>query len=99
MNFPSLVSHYADGDCYDYRTAARFISNQWQEGDKVLSFSPALLKHYCTPGIEPIGMRYSNTINAIQHEVLGAKRVWIVVPSPRVKPRTVGKLAGCELFA
>ncbi len=97
MNFPSLVSHYADGDCYDYRTAARFISNQWQEGDKVLSFSPALLKHYCTPGIEPIGMRYSNTINAIQREVLGAKRVWIVVPSPCAgKPEPLGSWLGAN---
>ena len=50
LNFPSLVSHYVDGDCYDYRTAASFISHRCLEGDRVLTFSPTLLKHYSAAG-------------------------------------------------
>ena len=83
VNFPSLVSHYADGDCYDYRAAARYISLEWQEGDRVLTFSPTLLKHYSSPEIQPIGVSASNIVDAVVHEAAGAERVWIVVPSSR----------------
>jgi hypothetical protein len=83
LNFPSLLSHYADGDCYDYRGAAQFISKHWQDGDRALSFSPTLLKHYCTAGIEPNGMSMSDPLSAVKRASAGAKRIWIVVPSPR----------------
>lgn len=83
-NLPGLVSHYSDGDCYDYRAAANYLSREWDEGDQVLALSPYLLKHYCKPGIEPIAVSEQGMVNRLYVEAATANRVWIVVPTPRI---------------
>ena len=54
LSLPSLVSHYADGSRYDFRTAAQYVGRHWEAGDRVAAFSAILPKHYSEPGIEPI---------------------------------------------
>lgn len=46
LNLPSLVSHYLDGSCSNYRDAARFVRDHWRPGDRMLATSPDLLRYY-----------------------------------------------------
>jgi hypothetical protein len=83
MNFPSLISYYADGARFDFRTATHHVAEHWQEGDRLAGFSPSLLKHYAPSGIEPIALRAANPVADLQKLTREPGRLWIVVPSNR----------------
>jgi hypothetical protein len=83
FNLPSLISHYRDGSCVDFRTAARYVADHWEEGDQVAAFSPTLLKHYSSPEMEPIGISPSQPIRSLEKIAAESKRLWIVVPNSR----------------
>jgi hypothetical protein len=83
LNLPSLVSHYADGSRYDFRTAAQYVGSHWQVGDRVAGCSATLLKHYSNPGIEPAPIRISHQIEDLECLARRPDRLWIVVPSGR----------------
>jgi hypothetical protein len=83
FNLPSVVSHYRDGSCHDFRSAAGFVSVHWQDGDCVAAFSPQLLKYYTPPGIEPVAVSASDPVGSLRKFAAQSNRLWIVVPVNR----------------
>jgi hypothetical protein len=83
LNLPSLVSHYVDGSCYDFRTSARYVSSHWQPGDRVATASPMLLKHYLAEGIEPVPVKGTDPVPKLRQLAREPGRLWIVFPSSR----------------
>jgi hypothetical protein len=83
LNLPSLVSHYADGSRYDFRTAAHHVGAHWQIGDRVAAFSPTLVKYYSGPGVEPVPLRIADPVTDLKRLAREPDRLWVVVPSGR----------------
>jgi hypothetical protein len=85
MNFPSLVSHYADGDRIDVRTAARYVQDHWRPGDRVVGteMTAVMFRHYapqCTPvAVVPT----NNPLPELRQAVLPEQRTWILLQSWR----------------
>ena len=81
LNLPSVVSHYADGSRPDYRTAARFVADRIEPGDRITARSASLFTHYapaCTA--EPLGVA---TIDSLRKQTARPGRLWIVIQSAR----------------
>jgi hypothetical protein len=83
FNLPSVVSHYADGSRGDLRSAGEFVTQNWQPGDRVAAFSPTLLRHYVAPGIDPIGLKSSDSVTHLRKLGRSPERLWVVVHSSR----------------
>jgi len=83
FNLPGLISHFQDGSRHDFRTAARFIANHWQEGDRIASISPVLLGHYAQVCRSATGLANWNPLPELQKLSTAPDRLWIVIPSDR----------------
>jgi hypothetical protein len=83
LNLPGLVSHYADGSRPDLRTAARFVARQWQDGDRVCTYSPRLLQHYLPDDIRANGISLSRPVADLQKNARTQDRFWVVIASGR----------------
>ncbi len=83
LSAPSIVSYYQDGSRLDLRSASRFVERHWKSGDRVVSFSPGLFRHYAPgcPGVIPIRMA---SLGEQMESLLGSPgRLWLVVPVNR----------------
>jgi hypothetical protein len=82
-NLPSLASHYLDGSRPDMRTAAQYVKNHWQPGDRVTGFSVGLFCYYA-PGCEPaIALPPTQAAPKLAELADGKGRLWVVVQSGR----------------
>jgi len=82
-NLPSLASHYMDGSRSDMRTAAQYVTENWQAGDRVTGFSMGLFGHYakgCEPAIPLPPLKAVAKLNELAD---GKGRVWVLVQSCR----------------
>jgi hypothetical protein len=94
LNLPSLASHYQDGSCSNYRDAARYVREHWQDGDRVLATAPALLGHYLGTSTLPEALELYDTptsLKQLQQHTQQPGRVWIVVNHGRAN-RPLGLL-------
>jgi hypothetical protein len=100
INLPSVVSYYADGNRADLRTPGAFVSKQWEPRDRVVTYSPRLLKRYVAPGIQPEVMKISDPLSDLRRLTRSPERLWIVMPSTRIgKPEPLAYWLGqhCSL--
>jgi hypothetical protein len=83
LQLPSVVSHYLDGSRPDYRTAARYVADHWQSGDRLASISPGLVRHYAPLDGEFLNLPRWNALPALQEAAAGPGRLWVVLASGR----------------
>jgi hypothetical protein len=94
LQFPELASHYMDGSRPDYRTAARYISEHWEPGDRLAAVAPGLVLCYA-PLDGPVIRLSGNYLPSLSTAAGQPGRLWIVIPSGRSdKPEEVRRWVG-----
>jgi hypothetical protein len=83
LQAPDIASYYMDGSRYDYRSAAQWVSDNWQPGDRIAAVSPGLLSRYLKAPKPITGLRTTDPFLGDETEAGREGRVWIVVPVGR----------------
>jgi hypothetical protein len=84
LNLPGLVSHYADGNRYDMRTAAHFVRDHWRPGDTVTAFSVGTFSYYARECQPAVPLPQDESATQVLAKLAGqGGRVWVVVSSAR----------------
>ena len=89
LPLPSLASYYQDGDRKDYRAAATYIKDHWQEGDLVAADSPGPLGYYMPVDVKPAHRPSTEPkacIEALESLARTGKRIWYVCRYAREEP-------------
>ncbi|MFL5242855.1 MAG: hypothetical protein ACJ8FY_12160 [Gemmataceae bacterium] len=95
LNLPSLLSHYSDGSRHDYRVAAQYIENHWQQGDQVAAVAPGALRRYAEICQDAVSLRTWDPLPDLKELSLSPRRLWIVIPSDRPgKPEPLRRWLG-----
>ncbi len=83
LGLPGVVSHFADGSRYDFRTAGHYIAARWRPGDRVLLGSANNLRHYLPPAIKatPVSVTADGLRRALRERP--TERAWLVVHTNR----------------
>jgi len=92
LNLPSLVSHFVDGSCSNYRAIAEHIRAHWQPGDRVMATSPQLLEHYLANGTDPLALALYEpeaALKELAEAIREPGRLWIAVNYGRGNRPTV----------
>jgi hypothetical protein len=90
LNLPSVYSYYQDGNRHDYRTAAQFLEQHWQPGDRLAAVSSDILAHYAPVCKQAYGLDGSDPLPALQELTQTPGRLWIVLSCGRAgKPDDV----------
>jgi hypothetical protein len=82
LGLPSLLSHYVDGSRFDIRAAARYVSEHWEPGDRVVTHSYLTFIHYaprCEPAFAIPGE--ANLHEELRRITAAPGRTWFVVTS------------------
>ena len=89
VNLPSLVSHFRDGSRPDVRTAAKYVEEHWQEGDRLTGFWIDLVSHYADDCRPAIALPDSGDVDVLNELAKDNSRLWVVVQSNRsgLQPR------------
>lgn len=97
LNLPSLLSYYSDGSRHDYRVAAQFIENHWQQGDQVAAVAPGALRRYAEVCQDAVSLRTWDPLPDLKELSLSPHRLWIVIPSDRPgKPEALRRWLGTQ---
>jgi hypothetical protein len=97
LNLPSLLSYYSDGSRHDYRVAAQFIENHWQQGDQVAAVAPGALRRYAEVCQDAVSLRTWDPLPDLKELSLSPCRLWIVIPSDRPgKPEALRRWLGTQ---
>ncbi len=83
FGLPETASYFADGSRFDFRTAAKTLSDQWRPGDRIRSESPKLLQHYLKGTDRPVGVREGDPLLGLDREARSGGRLWVVLPVSR----------------
>jgi hypothetical protein len=83
LNAPSVVSHYIDGSRHDFRSAALYIADHFQEGDRIAATSPALLSYYAPVCRGAIPLTSWHPQPDLEATAAKPGRLWIVLGSSR----------------
>lgn len=89
LPLPALASYYQDGDRKDYRAAATYIKEHWQEGDIVAADSPGPMGYYMSAPVRPAhrpSTKPKACIEALENLTHRSKRVWYVCRYAREEP-------------
>lgn len=92
---PSLFSYYQDGNRFDFNEAAEYLGARYERGDKIFSYSHAILSHYLSlnqgageadilGGWNNIEANLDLTGEELERHIDAASRVWVVVPKSRL---------------
>ena len=78
---PTLISDYRDGRRFDFRGAARWLTEQMRPGDLVFSDQPMVLQHYL-PQVKVIHLQQNPAALADSlGPGEGRSRLWLVAPA------------------
>lgn len=83
FGLPDAASYFADGSRFDFRAAAKTVSDQWRPGDRIRSGSPKLLQLYLKGTDRPVGVREEDPLLGLDHEARSGGRLWVVLPVSR----------------
>ena len=83
FGLPDTASYFADGSRFDFRSAAKTVSDQWRPGDRIRSGSPKLLQHYLKGTDRPVGVREGDPLLGLDREARSGGRLWVVLPVSR----------------
>jgi hypothetical protein len=99
-NLPALASHYVDGSRRDGRTAATYVRDHWQAGDRVTGYSMGLFQYYsggCCEAVTPLPL--SDSVPVLEHLSATGGRLWVVLENTRwgLEPQTQQWLFDCAV--
>lgn len=83
MSAPSLISYYFDGSRHDFRSAAGYVADHFQEGDRVAAMSAGVLSYYTPICHEAIPLTSWDPLPDLEAAAAKPGRLWIVVSSGR----------------
>ncbi len=89
LNFPSLVSHYVDGSCSNYREAAHCVRSRMQPSDALFAAAVDLMQYYLPEGPTPEAMppyAPERAIASLRQRLDTYDRVWVVFSYGRATP-------------
>jgi 4-amino-4-deoxy-L-arabinose transferase-like glycosyltransferase len=80
---PTIISDYRDGRRFDFRGAARWLTEQMSPSDVVFSDQPMVLQHYL-PQVKVLHLQQnpeplSDSLRSVQGD--GRSSVWLVAPA------------------
>ncbi len=77
LNFPGLVSYYADGSRHDHRPAARYIESHLKPGDRITGDRFGVLTYYSS-ACENSSIGCSAAVDSFRQLTKKGDRLWIV---------------------
>lgn len=93
---PTVISDYRDGRRFDFRGAARWLTEQMRPDDVVFSDQPMVLQHYL-PQVKVLHLQQNprplaDSLRSVQED--GRSSVWLVAPAASHAFRTTLKEGG-----
>jgi hypothetical protein len=83
LNAPSVLSHYVDGSRHDFRAAAWYVADHFQDHDRIASMSTGVLCYYSPLFHSTTPLTAWDLLPDLKAATARPGRVWIVIATGR----------------